>query len=103
MGRFPFVLVAATSGVVAFLSTPMQAAAQKTSSNATSADQAPGGYVFRSNVRRVPLDVIVLDKNGAPVRGLTKDDFVVEEDRNPQNVLSFEFFDGTAPTFVPPK
>ena len=34
----------------------------------------------------MPLDVIVLDKSGNPVRGLTKDDFVVEEDRKPQNV-----------------
>ncbi len=103
MGRFPLVAVAVTVCVAAAFSAPIQSGAQKTSSKAASTDQAPGGYVFRSNVRRVPLDVIVLDKKGAPVRGLTKDDFVVEEDRNPQNVLSFEFFDGTAPTFVPPR
>jgi VWFA-related protein len=103
MGRFPLVAVAVTVCVAVAFSTPIQGGAQKTSSKATSTDQAPGGYVFRSNVRRVPLDVIVLDKKGAPVRGLTKDDFVVEEDRNPQNVLSFEFFDGTAPAFVPPR
>jgi VWFA-related protein len=103
MGRFPMLLITTAVSVVAVFSAPVQSGAQKTSSKPTSTDQAPGGYVFRSNVRRVPLDVVVLDKSGNPVRGLTKDDFVVEEDRNPQSVLSFEFFDGTTPAFVPPK
>jgi VWFA-related protein len=51
----------------------------------------------------VPLDVIVLDKNGMPVRSLTQNDFVVEEDGTPQSVLGFDWFDGTVPAFVPPK
>lgn len=101
MGRFPLV-IAAVSVVVAF-SRPIQISAQEPSSKAKSTDQVPGGYVFRSDVRRVPLDVIVLDKSGNPVRGLTKADFVVEEDGKRQNVLSFDWFDGKATEFVPPK
>lgn len=77
----------------------MQGWTQKQESAPT---QAQSEYVFRANVRRVPVDVVVLDKNGNLVRGLTRDDFVVEEDRKPQNVLSFEFFDGKTPAFVPP-
>ena len=58
--------------------------------------------VFRLQVRRVPVDVVVLDKAGNPVRGLTKDDFLVKEDGKAQGVLSFDFYDGSKPDFVPP-
>lgn len=64
----------------------------------------PGGdYVFRSTVRRVPIDVVVQDKDGKPVRGLKQSDFVVQEDRKDQKVLSFDVADGSAAAFVPPK
>ena len=99
MCRFPVVVVAAAVSLVASISAPMQGWTQKQESATT---QAQSEYVFRANVRRVPVDVVVLDKNGNLVRGLTRDDFVVEEDRKPQNVLSFEFFDGKTPAFVPP-
>ena len=59
--------------------------------------------VLRVQVRRVPVDVIVLDKHGDPVRGLKKDDFVVKEDNAAQHVLTFDSFDGSVPTFKPPK
>jgi VWFA-related protein len=62
-----------------------------------------GEFVFRSTVRRVPVDVVVLDKNGNPVHGLKRDDFVIQEDGKPQSVLSFDVFDGSAPSFVPPQ
>jgi hypothetical protein len=69
----------------------------------SAAAQSSSEYVFRSTVRRVPVDVVVTNKDGNPVHGLTIDDFVVQEDGKEQNVLSFEVFDGTAPSFVPPK
>jgi VWFA-related protein len=59
--------------------------------------------MFRLQVRRVPVDVVVLDKNGNPVRGLRKDDFIIKENGKPQHVLSFDKFDGAVPNFVPPK
>jgi len=51
------------------------------------------GPVFRSNVRRVILDVVVTDSNDQPVRGLSRDDFSIKEDGKPQTVLSFDAHD----------
>ena len=45
---------------------------------------------FQSTTRLVTLDVVVTDKQGKPVRNLSKDDFVVVEDGVQQNVASFE-------------
>jgi VWFA-related protein len=59
--------------------------------------------VFRLDVRRVPLDVVVTDKQGNPVRGLKKSDFTIMEDGKVQKALSFEYEDGSVPSFVPPK
>lgn len=46
---------------------------------------------FQVTSRLVFLDVTVLDKKGRPVvRGLTKDDFRITEDKRPQRIFSFE-------------
>ena len=69
---------------------------------------APSGSkpqtILRTTVRRVVLDVVVTDREGAPVPGLTKDDFQVVEDGQPQTVLSFEASGFNAGMdYVPPK
>jgi VWFA-related protein len=46
---------------------------------------------FRSNVSVVVVDVVVRDRGGAIVRGLTADDFEVREDNRPQQIRSFDF------------
>src|ERR1700691_3040094 len=82
---------------------PAQAAsflAQSGQDDSLAAQQTP---VFQLDVRRVPVDVVVTDKKGNPVRGLTKDDFVVKEDSTPQTVLTFDYLDGSHPSFIPPK
>jgi len=61
----------------ALLALPLMAAAQNQTAG-------PQGYVFRLNVRRVPVDIVVTDKQGNPVRGLTKKDFVVKETTRPR-------------------
>jgi VWFA-related protein len=61
------------------------------------------GSVLQVQVRRVPVDVVVTDSHGNPVRGLTKGDFVLKEDKATQNLLSFDYFDGSAPSYVPKK
>jgi VWFA-related protein len=47
--------------------------------------------VFRSGTDLVLVNVVVRDKSGAVVRGLTQSDFIVTEDDKPQTVTSFDF------------
>lgn len=65
-------------------------------------------YTFKTNVNRVLVDVVVTDAHGQPVHGLTKNDFTVQEDGQPQTVLSFDAFnfdkgmDYLPPAHLPP-
>jgi len=56
---------------------------------APAAQQAPPP-VFRTDVNLVVVDVVVRDRTGAVVRGLTAADFDVREDDKPQQVTSFD-------------
>jgi VWFA-related protein len=47
--------------------------------------------VFRSGTELVLVNVVVRDKTGAVVRGLTRGDFSIAEDDKPQTVTSFDF------------
>ncbi len=58
-------------------------------SNAQASSQAP--KVFRSGLNLVSVDVIVRDKSGTVVRGLTAADFEMREDGRPQEISSFSF------------
>ena len=49
--------------------------------------------VFRSSVNLVLVDVVVRDRTGAVVRGLTADDFELAEDGARQQILTFAFED----------
>jgi VWFA-related protein len=53
----------------------------------------PAPPVFSSEAELVVVDVVVTDGKGVPVRGLTKDDFVVKEDGVAQEVATFEAVD----------
>jgi VWFA-related protein len=66
------------------------------------AQDAPSA-MLKLNVRRVPLDIVVTDKSGNPVLGLKRDDFLIREDKKTQKALSFDYLDGSANAFVPPK
>jgi VWFA-related protein len=74
-----------------------------TSKDKKNAGLPESGLVLHLDVRRVPVDVVVLDKKGNPVRGLKKDDFLVKEDGKTQNVLSFDWLDGSKPSPAPAK
>jgi VWFA-related protein len=50
-------------------------------------------YIETFEVRLHNLDVVVTDKKGTPVRGLTKDDFVVVENGATQPVTNFAIYD----------
>ena len=56
---------------------------------------------FATQAEVILVDVVVLDGDGKPVRGLTKDDFTVLEDGRPQSVLGFEARDMVAPGAAP--
>jgi len=45
---------------------------------------------FAAEVEQVIVDLVVTDKEGNPVPGITKDDLVIEEDDVAQSVVSFE-------------
>jgi len=53
---------------------------------------APDGEqgTFASEVELVTVDAVVVDKDGRPVPGLTKDDFLIKDDGDPQTISSFE-------------
>jgi hypothetical protein len=58
------------------------------SARAQTANQAPP--TFPRGVDVVTVDVVVTDKAGNPVSGLTKDDFTVLDEGRPQPISSFE-------------
>ena len=45
---------------------------------------------FPSQAEAITADVVVLDKQGRPVTGLTRDDFTLLEDGRPQTIVGFE-------------
>ena len=53
----------------------------------------PQRPLFRSAVNLVLVDVVVRDRNGAVVKGLTADDFELIEDGARQQILTFTFED----------
>jgi VWFA-related protein len=58
---------------------------------AQQAAPAPQTPVFRSSVNLVLVDVVVRDKKGVIVKGLTTDDFELYEDGKKQQIVSFAF------------
>lgn len=56
--------------------------------------QVPGA--FRSRITLVPVDVRVLDRDGRPIAGLTREDFRIFEDGRPQEIAAFEHIVFTA-------
>jgi VWFA-related protein len=62
---------------------------------------APSRPVFRSGTELVLVNVVVRDKSGATVKGLTRDDFIVSEDDKPQTIASFDFEELDNPDVAP--
>jgi VWFA-related protein len=51
---------------------------------------------------RITLDVVVSDKSGKPVTGLQQQDFTILDNKQPQNIVSFQAIEGTnAPSDSP--
>lgn len=60
-------------------------------------DEQNGGQVFINEVR---LPISVVDKKKQPVLGLTKDDFLIFEDKQPQQIASFRDEKDSLPVYV---
>ncbi len=87
----------------AFLGFSALLAAQTAPTPDTAPIASDARTVLRTSVRRVVLDVVVTDSKGAPVSGLTKDDFKITEDGAPQAILSFDPTGfSSAMEYVPP-
>lgn len=56
---------------------------------AAQAPQRPQAPVFRTNTELVEIDVVVVDKSGEPVQGLTRDDFILHDRKKPQAIETF--------------
>ena len=59
--------------------------------SAVAVGQDPQRPVFRSGIDLVAVDVVVIDRNGRPVPGLTADDFAIEVGGDPRRVVSAEY------------
>ena len=57
---------------------------------------------LRSTTRLVQVSVVVHNKSGEPMRGLTKDDFVILDDKKPQPIQIFSVETNEAPANPPP-
>lgn len=62
-----------------------------------SARQKPDQPIFRSATAAVTLDVVVRDRTGQPVTGLTIDEFEVVEDGVPQKIVRLDAGDSGVP------
>ena len=58
---------------------------------------------FATEAELVTVDVVVLDHDGKPVPGLSREDFRVLEDGRPQPVTAFEAVESMAPALVAPE
>jgi VWFA-related protein len=58
---------------------------------------------FGAGVSLVRISVVVRDKNGAPVRGLKREDFTITEDDKPQAVEVFEYEEVTTERAAEPE
>jgi VWFA-related protein len=52
--------------------------------------QTPPTPTFPSGTELITVDAVVVDNKGSPVIGLTKDDFLLQEDGQPQEIANFE-------------
>jgi len=71
------------------LGAPLLAQTQKSPAPSPSPSPSPTA-TFPSQVEVVNVDVVVADKKGNPITGLTKDDFTLLDEGQPQAITSFE-------------
>jgi len=97
-GLFAILFIAVTSGLRYRFTSEVHAEDRTTLS--FSRQQTSTAPTIKVYSRETIVDVTVTDKDGRPVHGLGKGDFIVKEDGKPQPIRSFEEF-GSATTWSP--
>ncbi|HEX6045480.1 MAG TPA: VWA domain-containing protein [Pyrinomonadaceae bacterium] len=94
-------LIKSVSAVCLVAAVSLTASAQKPKPSPTPLPQDPQTGPIRIPVRRVRLPITVIDKKGNFVPGLTKNDFLVLEDKVPQSIETFsDDLSQTTPLYV---
>ncbi|PYV22420.1 MAG: hypothetical protein DMG27_18220, partial [Acidobacteria bacterium] len=95
-GKVRLLSLSACALLLAVCLAPSLTAGQQTNSapsaqtsTPTPPSQNPGGFVIRSQVNMVLVDVRVTDKSGRPITDLKREDFKISEDGAPQSITSF--------------
>jgi len=101
MTRFSFSFLWRLALLVSFLMVAGVAQAQKPKPTPTPPQDDDQEKPITTFIRRVRLPITVMDKKGQFVPGLTKDDFLILEDKVPQQVETFSDDSGEAlPLYV---
>src|ERR1700737_3100875 len=87
---FSFLFLIISPGVA---SSPAKGLLQARQNQGIPQSNQVGPYAIRTNVDLVVLQAIVRDHQGAPVSGLTRENFQVYEDKVPQQIESFSHED----------
>jgi len=94
-------LLMAAFAVVPFVSAQQQRDAGTRRTAATPAPDAPQDDSRETIVtREVNLPISVVDKKGVPIAGLSQNDFLVLEDKQPQGIKSFAIESNNLPVYV---
>jgi VWFA-related protein len=78
-----------TRSALAALATVASTAALSGALLATNPQDRQQRPVFRTTTELIEIDVVVVDKNGEPVHGLTREDFLLRDRKQPQAIETF--------------
>ncbi|HEX8887845.1 MAG TPA: VWA domain-containing protein [Pyrinomonadaceae bacterium] len=96
-------LFAAVFALTLFVMSPSSALSQQKQPSPTpTPDDQEQGDTIRTTIREVRIPVTVIGKDKQPVAGLTKNDFLIYEDKKPQVIKGFSFTSDkdTTPIYV---
>lgn len=89
-------------GILAFSVSAWTGAQQTASTPGTAADLSQSQPAAAAPSGTIQLNVMVTDKSGKPVSGLTAADFTLLDNNRPGKILSFHAYDGRAEQTDPP-
>ena len=98
---FPRFLFNLLSTIVVLMTAALVVSAQNPKASPSPTPALDSAQTERINIRRVRLPITVTDKKGSFVPGLTKEDFIILEDKIPQTIETFsDDLSQTTPLYV---